>query len=671
MPSKPTYENVQDYGAVGDGVADDTVAIQNAINGTITNDQKLVFPKGTYIITGSLSLPTNSDIDFNGAVIKRKALNVTSTLSTSILAGATSIPLVSAVAFPTSGIITIDSEVLSYTGKSGSTLTGAVTIAGSTAASHSAGSTVILHVAATYDMFINSLASSTGDSNISLRNLIINGDCYTDAMDPEIAAERFCGLLLKKVNNSRLENITVINTVNGEIQPANTGVDTKGAICFFDSEDIVCHGLHGNDNLGTAIFIYASRRIRINDSVTYDNSGSGISSGYIPGTLTGCEACEYHNLLSYNNGWGPFYRFSNISVNGYWSKVTNVRSSGCTGAGLDIGHDGKPAHYTIVSNVHSFDNQLEGIVINDSEGVSLTGIYVANNGIFNGDPDHTRNNIYIGGLASHSRISHMVNKLAYGQGVLYDNYVDPNDESVSGGRGHVIDNSSIYENAYSGIYVKQYVQVDVGFGVEVFNNNKKTATSAGVVLHNTYDCRLLGLRTYDIAQEITQTIGVYIIKDTSNIPRNQILFAGGIKDNPMRIKQAGVWKITLDNQIMEDIHEFIPFNDVVSPNGFTGAGWSASEVSGFWKDRNGFIHLVGVFNGGTLAVPAFIMPEGYRPRLIQQFATTANNLHGNLVVYSTGEIYLYDSNVNHYLNGVIYKSEDEYDLYHNPEDTPT
>jgi hypothetical protein len=46
--------NVKDFGAVGDGVTDDTTAIQTAVNYFVSNEGELFFPKGDYIITGTI-----------------------------------------------------------------------------------------------------------------------------------------------------------------------------------------------------------------------------------------------------------------------------------------------------------------------------------------------------------------------------------------------------------------------------------------------------------------------------------------------------------------------------------------------------------------------------------------------------------------------------------------
>jgi len=50
--------SVRDFGALGDGVADDTVAIQSAIDATLSiNGGALFFPDGVYRITGKLVIP--------------------------------------------------------------------------------------------------------------------------------------------------------------------------------------------------------------------------------------------------------------------------------------------------------------------------------------------------------------------------------------------------------------------------------------------------------------------------------------------------------------------------------------------------------------------------------------------------------------------------------------
>jgi hypothetical protein len=50
--------NVKDYGATGDGVTDDTTAIQNTINALPARGGVVYFPMGSYLISSTLSLPS-------------------------------------------------------------------------------------------------------------------------------------------------------------------------------------------------------------------------------------------------------------------------------------------------------------------------------------------------------------------------------------------------------------------------------------------------------------------------------------------------------------------------------------------------------------------------------------------------------------------------------------
>jgi len=67
-PTNPSYNsiysiaNVKDFGAVGDGITDDTTKIQNAIDYTNTNNLSLYIPNGTYICSSNLDIYQNTNI---------------------------------------------------------------------------------------------------------------------------------------------------------------------------------------------------------------------------------------------------------------------------------------------------------------------------------------------------------------------------------------------------------------------------------------------------------------------------------------------------------------------------------------------------------------------------------------------------------------------------------
>jgi hypothetical protein len=63
--------SVKDFGAVGDGVTDDTVAIQNAIfncSSERSNKVRLYWPRGTYLITNSITLASGVYMEFDQGV---------------------------------------------------------------------------------------------------------------------------------------------------------------------------------------------------------------------------------------------------------------------------------------------------------------------------------------------------------------------------------------------------------------------------------------------------------------------------------------------------------------------------------------------------------------------------------------------------------------------------
>ena len=64
FPPDAGVKNVQDYGAKGDGVADDTAAIQKAIDEVKGIPDTLYFPNGTYLVSGSVGI-------FNGKAHSR------------------------------------------------------------------------------------------------------------------------------------------------------------------------------------------------------------------------------------------------------------------------------------------------------------------------------------------------------------------------------------------------------------------------------------------------------------------------------------------------------------------------------------------------------------------------------------------------------------------------
>lgn len=57
-----SYINIKDFGAIGDGVTDDSSSIQSAIDYASSNKLKVFIPKGTFLLNNNIWLPSNSII---------------------------------------------------------------------------------------------------------------------------------------------------------------------------------------------------------------------------------------------------------------------------------------------------------------------------------------------------------------------------------------------------------------------------------------------------------------------------------------------------------------------------------------------------------------------------------------------------------------------------------
>lgn len=56
------YINLKDFGAIGDGVTDDTGAIQRAVTHSASTKKVMTFPEGTYLITGTVFIPPYAEL---------------------------------------------------------------------------------------------------------------------------------------------------------------------------------------------------------------------------------------------------------------------------------------------------------------------------------------------------------------------------------------------------------------------------------------------------------------------------------------------------------------------------------------------------------------------------------------------------------------------------------
>lgn len=352
------------------------VNIQNLIdNGT--PDTIITINPGTYCIDGSLTLPSNININFSNSTIERET-----------------------------------------------------------------GTNVV------FDMIVNDDFIS-GNVNITMEKLIIDGNYQEDNLTNVNDSHRFSGLRLVNSSDILLKDILVKDTVNGE----NLQNTPAAGIFVQSGNDIDCFRINGEDNFGTAIIFENSDSILVDGSLTSNNIGSGLA-------CTFTDNSEFRHLESTNNGnfSNTSQNYSNISINGNNNIVQHVKTSGADASGLNIGHSGNSSNNNIITKVLSFNNSFEGITISDSDNVELSGFILF---------DNNRNNMLIHLNSSNALIDN---------GEIYNNSnsILTNGILIKSGEGHYINNVEIYNNK-NGIYFQNHLSnsnnpTTIGNNVEIYNN---------------------------------------------------------------------------------------------------------------------------------------------------------------------------------------------------------
>lgn len=69
LSNENSFVSVTEYGAVGDGVTDDTVAIQATLDAAAASKSSVFFPAGTYLISSVLTCVNTASLKYDGLVI--------------------------------------------------------------------------------------------------------------------------------------------------------------------------------------------------------------------------------------------------------------------------------------------------------------------------------------------------------------------------------------------------------------------------------------------------------------------------------------------------------------------------------------------------------------------------------------------------------------------------
>jgi len=317
--------NVKDFGAIGNGTTDDTVAINNAINYAISvTPSRLVFSSGTYRVTSALGPYTANDleIDFGGATLDFSNI---STSTSTVLLSFTGDYTTTTAALTTGLNVNEQTVACSTTGFSDGDMVRIYsnTVWDSTRTSTKIGElnfvdlvtspsslTIVCPAESNYTTAATAtIQKLTPVKNITLRNGKIIAPAANDlAQGILISLGLNCSIqnmstLDCDVYHIRLKDCILSTVSNCYIEEANNTTQAYGITCADACQDClvtnntirnVRHGFTTNNSTSASYGI--TRRITVSDNMVYNNVPNvGGVSGDALDTHAGCEDISFLN----------------------------------------------------------------------------------------------------------------------------------------------------------------------------------------------------------------------------------------------------------------------------------------------------------------------------------------------------------------------------------------
>lgn len=398
----------EDFGAVGDGNADDTAAISAALS---SGKKRIIGKAGsTYVISSQITIPTGVVIDFNYSTIKRKSGTA----------------------------------------------------------------------------FIFDLIKATSVSNVSIKNLTIDGNKTIDSLSSANVSQRFAGLVIKTSSNIVLDNVTVTGTVNIE--------DSRGGIYLESSSFVVINKPVVSANDGTGLYINGGSNVTVVDAFAYSNVMRGIRTANLINST-------FQRITAYSNTQQQTF------ICGTSNQVIDSRFSLGNGYPLlQIGEavSGNYAHDAIISNIHLSTctaGELLKVVSSNRVSVSKVNAYSSS---------ATTANLVFDNCAQ-PMLSEIVSNASSGSGVLFTNTCSL--VKIASG--------DFFSNAKSGIESTACAGMQIGKVVNCFNN-----VVAGINL-TSVTAATISARCFDNQGTKTQVYGIKLTT-CSDVQLDGANFAGNL-----------------------------------------------------------------------------------------------------------------------------------------------
>lgn len=376
------YYNVRDYGAIGNGVADDTVAIQAAITAAQAVGAIVFFPAGTYKITASLTISARCKIkgegfqgDSGGGFAGVGVTQSTGFLGSVIVAGTT----VSAFVATTNKAVSFEDVQITYpsTPSSGAIAITIQAVAGAGNANTQSFIRNCMITGADQGIVLTNCLDFRIDSNDILYSvtygIVVNSPNYPSYNQASISNNEIWGaanagfqahILLQAGGDMRI--------VNNKISTG--GVNTNGIAIFGASSGsqnmeplvIANNSIEGPQNC--IAFVTANASLSISNIVISGNQLWGGGKAILANTFgTGqwiLGVAISGNLLSVNGGVGvTVVQLDNVSGASITGNVLNLSGGGSASAGFVLG-----SHCLNITSVGN--NYVNGISTRVSESGS-------------------------------------------------------------------------------------------------------------------------------------------------------------------------------------------------------------------------------------------------------------------------------------------------------------
>lgn len=241
-------------------------------------------------MAGTTNFPTSLDSHTGGDPFGfAEAVNgLTTTLAATVGTSDTALSVASAASFPSRGYAVIESEVVSYTAKAGSTgFTGVTRGAnGTTAAAHVSGAIVASRpVAANH----NDLAAAI------------------------VALETKVGIGSSGIESTRLAPVDHVSAYAGSSQ--TIAKTTETAITTFTAEQYDSNTMHDTSSNPSRFYCRTAGLYDMKGQVTWDPSSAGLRETYI--RLNGATRLAVNSMAALNQQYVPVHRAYRLSTSDY------------------------------------------------------------------------------------------------------------------------------------------------------------------------------------------------------------------------------------------------------------------------------------------------------------------------------------------------------------------